>query len=85
MSENGDMENAMEAEQPAEGEQPAEEEQAAAPKYKNLTEEKLEEIDEIFETFDKDRDGLIGFFDLTNLLRWLSFNPTGSEMEALKN
>ena len=51
-------------------------------KYKNLNEEKLEEIEEIFDMFDKDKDGLISYFDLTNMLRWLMFNPTEREMKA---
>ena len=54
----------------------------AAPKYKNLTDEKKEEIDDVFDFFDKDKDGLISFFDLTNMLRWLQFNPTGREIEG---
>ena len=66
------------AEEPKEGEAPEED----TKKYRNLTDENLEEIDEIFEMFDKDRDGLISFFDLTNMLRWLQFNPTEREMRA---
>ena len=31
--------------------------------------------------FDKDKDGLISFFDLGNMLRWLKFNPTGRELK----
>ena len=52
-----------------------------APEYKNLTAEKLEEIEEIFEQFDKDKDGLISVHDFANMLRWLAFNPTGRELE----
>ena len=58
------------------------EEAEAKPKYKNLNPDKLEEIDEIFDLFDKDKDGLISYFDFTNMLRWLAFNPTGREIEA---
>ena len=61
---------------------PADEENA--PKFKNITAEKEEEIDELFEFFDKDKDQKISFFELTNLLRWLAFNPTGREIEAYK-
>ena len=51
--------------------------------YKNLTEEKLEDIIDGFEWFDKDKDGMISTFELTNLLRQLGFNPTATEMKKL--
>ena len=42
----------------------------------------IEEIDECFDIFDKDKDSLISYYDLTMLLRWLKFNPTEKEMQA---
>ena len=77
MSDNGDQMD-MNGEQNDENN----ENEEKAPKYRNLTAEKLEEIDDIFELFDKDKDGLISIFDFQNMLRWLAFNPTGREMEA---
>ena len=50
-------------------------------KFKNISEELFEEIDECFEIFDKDKDNYISYFDLTSLLRWLKFNPTEREMK----
>ena len=41
----------------------------------------IEEIEEVFDIFNKNKDGLISFFDLGNLLRWLKFNPTGTELK----
>ena len=52
-----------------------------ATKFKNLTEAKLEDINEMFEIIDRDKDGLISYIDLTQLLRWLGFNPTEREMK----
>lgn len=49
-------------------------------KFKNLTEAKIEEVEEMFEIIDRDKDGLISYIDLTQLLRWLGFNPTETEM-----
>ena len=63
------------------GDQPAEEEDEMA-KYKNLTPEMIEEIEECFEIFDKDKDGHVSYYDLTMLLRWLKFNPTEGEMKV---
>ena len=34
-------------------------------KFKNLTDAKVEDIDEMFEIIDRDRDGLISYIDLT--------------------
>ena len=59
----------------------AEGEEEEEDKYKNLTDEMKDEITECFEIFDKDKDGQINFVDLTNLLRWLKFNPTEREMK----
>ena len=49
--------------------------------YPNINEEFREEVDECFEIFDKDKDNFINYYDLTNLLRWLKFNPTEREMK----
>ena len=49
--------------------------------YPNINEEFQEEVDECFEIFDKDKDNFINYYDLTNLLRWLKFNPTEREMK----
>ena len=32
--------------------------------------------------FDKHKEGMISAYDLTQLLRWLKFNPTEREMKA---
>ena len=50
--------------------------------FPNLTVEMREEIDECFDIFDKDKDNLISYYDLTMLLRWLKFNPTEKEMQT---
>ena len=70
----------MSEEKAKEGEENAEENEDK--QYPNLTAEFKEEIDECFEIFDKDKDGLISYYDLTMLLRWLKFNPTEKEMQA---
>ena len=62
-----------------EGEQ--NEEEVFQKRYPNITEELREEIDECFDIFDKDRDDMINYFDLTSLMRWLKFNPTEREMK----
>ena len=69
----------MSEEKAKEGENAEEEEKNA---YPNLTSEMIEEIDECFDIFDKDKDSLISYYDLTMLLRWLKFNPTEKEMQA---
>ena len=61
------------------------EEESDAKKYPNLSEEQIDEITEIFETFDKDKDALLAFHELENMLRWLNFNPTTAEMEGYKD
>ena len=51
--------------------------------YKNIQAkdpEMFEEIDECFDIFDKDRDGMINYFDFGQLLRWLKFNPTEAQL-----
>ena len=53
-------------------------------KFKNLTETHLEDIEEMFEVIDRDKDGMISYVDLTQLLRWLKFNPTEREMTEIK-
>ena len=50
-------------------------------KYKNISAERLEEIDEFFEIFDRDKDSQINYSELTSLLRWLGYNPTDTEMK----
>ena len=68
-----------------EGDKPAEGEEEDPKKlYKNLTETHLEDIEEMFEVIDRDKDGMISYVDLTQLLRWLKFNPTEREMTELK-
>ena len=69
----------MSEEKKQEGENAEEEEKNQFP---NLTPEMIEEIDECFDIFDKDKDNLISYYDLTMLLRWLKFNPTEKEMQA---
>ena len=70
----------MSEEKQKEGEAPEGEEEKD--QYPNLTPEMREEIDEVFEIFDKDKDSLISYYDLTQMLRWLKFNPTEREMTA---
>tara|TARA_B110001450_G_C17358521_1_gene374572 strand:- start:174 stop:533 length:360 start_codon:yes stop_codon:yes gene_type:complete len=53
-------------------------------RFKNLTETHIEDIEEMFEVIDRDKDGMISYVDLTQLLRWLKFNPTEREMSELK-
>ena len=53
-------------------------------RFKNLTETHIEDIEEMFEVIDRDKDGMISYVDLTQLLRWLKFNPTEREMAELK-
>jgi Ca2+-binding EF-hand superfamily protein len=47
-----------------------------------LTPELMEEISEIFDIFDKKKEGLIFYGELGTLLRWLKFNPTETEMKT---
>lgn len=49
--------------------------------YMMLTDELIEEIEEVFDIFDKDKDGQITYVELGTLLRWLQFNPTEREMK----
>ena len=56
------------------------EEEDEKDQFPNLTVAMREEIDEVFDIFDKDRDSLINLYDLTMLMRWLKFNPTEKEM-----
>ena len=60
-------------------EEGAEEDEMA--KFKNLSVQMTEEIEECFEIFDKDKDQHINYQDLGMLLRWLKFNPTDKEMK----
>ena len=50
--------------------------------YKNLTAEMKEEIDEIWDIFDRQNEGSIGFMDFGTVLRWLKFYPTEKELKA---
>ena len=50
-------------------------------KYKNITEERLEEIDEYFGIFDRDGDSQLNMGEFTSLLRWLGYNPTDGDMK----
>ena len=45
------------------------------------SEELLEEIQDCFDIFDKDKDGMINYQELGTLLRWLKFNPTERELK----
>jgi Ca2+-binding EF-hand superfamily protein len=49
--------------------------------FKMITEELKEEIEECFDIFDKDKDGMINYVELGTLLRWLKFNPTERELK----
>ena len=55
------------------------------PKYPNLTQEKVEEVEDNFDWFDKAKINRISFFDLKNLLRVMGFNPTGREIEGYQS
>ena len=50
-------------------------------KYLNLTEEFKEEVLEVFDMFDKEKDFTIEVASLATLMRWLRFNPTEKELE----
>ena len=50
-------------------------------KFKNLSVAMKEEIEEVFEIFDKDKDQHINYSDLGMMLRWLKFNPTDRELK----
>ena len=50
-------------------------------KYLNLTEEFKEEVLEVFDMFDKEKDFTIEVTSLATLMRWLRFNPTEKELE----
>ena len=75
----GEVEN---QEVPQEGQADEEEKKV---QNENLTEEMQEQIRDYFDYFDKAKQAKISFFDLTNLLRWLNFNPTATEIEGYKD
>ena len=76
-----DLDNPLPDNLDMDGEQEGEQEEQK-PKYPHLTQEKEEEIEDNFDWFDKAKIGRISFFDLKNLLRVMSFNPTGRDIEG---
>ncbi len=50
-----------------------------------LTEEKVTECREMFEYFDKDKDGTISINELGNVMRSLGANPTQSNLQEMIN
>ena len=50
--------------------------------YKNLNQDMIDEIDEVWDIFDRQHEGSIGFLDFGTLLRWLKFYPTEKELKA---
>ena len=63
-----------------EGEE-GEEQQDQAPKYENLNPEEMEEVCDVFDIFDKNKDETIETASLGQVLRWLKFNPTETELK----
>ena len=49
--------------------------------YKNLTAEFKEEIDDVWDIFDRQNEGSVGFMDFGTILRWLKFYPTEKELK----
>ena len=50
--------------------------------YKNLSQDMKDEIDEVWDIFDRQHEGSIGFLDFGTMLRWLKFYPTEKELKA---
>ena len=50
--------------------------------YKNLTQEMKDEIDEVWDIFDRQHEGSIGFLDFGTMIRWLKFYPTEKELKG---
>ena len=50
--------------------------------YKNLSQDMKDEIDEVWDIFDRQHEGLIGFVDFGTMLRWLKFYPTEKELKG---
>ena len=76
-----DMENADAAAAQMEGEE-GDEAAEQEPKYENLDAEMLEEVADVFDIFDKNKDETIEVGALGTVLRWLKFNPTDTELDA---
>ena len=49
--------------------------------YKNLSADFKEEVDEVWEIFDRQNEGSVGFMDFGTILRWLKFYPTEKELK----
>ena len=60
----------------------AEDEADQEPKFVNLDAELLEEIGDIFDIFDKNKDETIETSSLGTVMRWLKFNPSDSELKG---
>ncbi|XP_048870384.1 calcium-binding protein 5a [Brienomyrus brachyistius] len=50
---------------------------------RTLADDEIEELQEAFNEFDKDKDGLIGCKDLGNLMRMMGYMPTEMELTEL--
>ena len=50
-------------------------------KYDNLSPEELEEVCEVFDIFDKNKDETIEVSAFGTVLRWLGYNPTDTELK----
>ena len=53
------------------------------PKYRLLTEELQEQVKKWFDSFDKDRDGLIQTSEIGTILRIMNLNPTERELQKM--
>ncbi len=65
--------------QDLDGEEGKEEEKEL--KFDNLTPEELEEVCEVFDIFDKNKDETIEVSAFGTVLRWLGYNPTETELK----
>ena len=58
------------------------EEETKEVKFENIDEAMLEEVTEVFDIFDKNKDETIEVSAMATVLRWLKFNPTETELAA---
>ena len=70
-----------------EGMEEEEEEQDDTPKYPNLdgNEAFKDEVLEVFDMFDKEKNETVPSQDLITILQWLKFNPTNDDLKGFKD